>query len=75
MSAVNHHKYCILFQYPPYWGGFLQEVQTLFASEHKTARMDVGGGTSTAGPSAGEPRNDQINKRHAKYVEYAKYAN
>jgi hypothetical protein len=48
--------------------------QALLAKNKKTARTDVGGGTSTVAPSAGESSNDGNKQRDAKYVEYAKYA-
>ncbi len=82
-SAVNHHKHCMLFQYPPYWGGFFlfhwavpgqyrtrcnenqPTFQVLLAIKQKMARTDVGGGTSTVGPSAGEPSKDGNKQRDA----------
>ncbi len=49
--------------------------QVLLAIKQKTARTDVGGGTSTVGPSAGEPNNDGNKQWDAqKYVEYEEYA-
>ncbi len=56
-----------------------EEIQPTFQSlleiNKKTASTDVGGGTSTVGPSAGEPSYDgKKTQGRAKYVEYAKYA-
>ncbi len=77
--AVNNHKYCKSFQYPPYLDAYhlfhwekpgtqgqyplkCRKNQPIFQElpviNPITVAMDVGGGTSTAGPLHGETSNN-----------------